>query len=290
MCQLFTNYNGRWYYSQSQERVARTYYDTHRFLIRFKKYLPNSSMGYIYKIRNKINGKCYIGQTKRKKVNKRWSEHKRKDYKKCTALHSAFEKYGRENFEFSIIIICFDEDRFKYEKYYIKKMNTLSPNGYNLTTGGEDGSWSDEMRANFMKSAVYPPERTTPMLKALAERWVLPEYEEWRTEMRKTYSIIHTGKKLTEEHKKNVGKALLGRIVNDTTREKISDKHSVKVNQYTIQGEYKKTWKSGTQAGSELNINHISEVCNGLLETSGGFVWRFYKDFPNKENITIEKK
>lgn len=56
----------------------------------------------------------------------------------CYALRSALDKYGRENFEVSQIATASSIDELKeLEKEYIKKENSLYPNGYNLTTGGD---------------------------------------------------------------------------------------------------------------------------------------------------------
>jgi group I intron endonuclease len=98
-------------------------------------------MAYIYRILNKISKKVYIGITTYKDVKKRWNQHIQTASinKGCPALREAFNKYGIEKFEFSVILICFDEDRFKYEIEYIKKYNSVAPNGYNLTTGGQCG-------------------------------------------------------------------------------------------------------------------------------------------------------
>lgn len=50
-----------------------------------------------------------------------------------------------------------------------------------------------------------------------------------------------------------------------------------KVNQYSKQGEFIKTWESIAQAGRELNINHasISACCKGKLKTSGKYIWEY---------------
>ena len=59
--------------------------------------------------------------------------------KGCPALRDAINKYGLDNFKFEVIIICFDEDRYKYEKEYIKKYNSQVPFGYNILSGGQIG-------------------------------------------------------------------------------------------------------------------------------------------------------
>ena len=113
-------------------------------------------MAYIYRIKNKITNKSYIGESKKKDVKWRWSEHKKniKNNKGCPALRDAVIKYGIENFEFSVIIICFDDERFKYEKEYIKKYNTVVPNGYNITKGGEGGGFQGKKHTEQVKADI----------------------------------------------------------------------------------------------------------------------------------------
>ncbi len=97
-------------------------------------------MGFIYKITNIKNNKCYIGETIQD-PEKRWKDHKSaiKRDGGCKALKLAINKYGLDNFKFEVLIICFDEDRLIYEKEYIKKYKSLTPNGYNILEGGQEG-------------------------------------------------------------------------------------------------------------------------------------------------------
>lgn len=84
--------------------------------------------------RNKINNKKYIGIT-HQKPERRWRNGK--GYR-CGCFKNAIEKYGWDNFEHTILCnkLTF-EDATQKEKYYISLYNTKSPNGYNLTDGGE---------------------------------------------------------------------------------------------------------------------------------------------------------
>lgn len=88
----------------------------------------------IYKITNKINDKCYIGQSKN--IIKRWkTEYKWNKVNKH--LQSAFNKYGLENFDFEIIEECAAELLDIREKYWINIYNSFDRNfGYNKTLGG----------------------------------------------------------------------------------------------------------------------------------------------------------
>ncbi len=78
-------------------------------------------------------GKKYIGQTNN--YNRRCSEHK--TTKRCPAFHNAIIKYGWDNFKHEILVdgLTIEEANI-LEEFYIKKYNTLAPNGYNLQTGG----------------------------------------------------------------------------------------------------------------------------------------------------------
>ena len=92
--------------------------------IAFTKIKGDNMIG-IYKITNKINGKCYIGQSI--DVEKRLREHKlrafrgneetNKEYHK--ALYRALRKYGIEQFTYDILITCNKEQLDDYESYYI---------------------------------------------------------------------------------------------------------------------------------------------------------------------------
>lgn len=89
----------------------------------------------IYKITNIINDKIYIGQTTGKFLN-RIKAHIKGG--KNTYISRAIEKYGKENFKFKILEECETKEELnEMEFHYIKQFNTLRPNGYNLTLGGE---------------------------------------------------------------------------------------------------------------------------------------------------------
>lgn len=51
-------------------------------------------------------------------------------------LQNAWNKYKEASFVFEIIEICNKKSLIKKEKHYIKFLNTLRPNGYNLSKGG----------------------------------------------------------------------------------------------------------------------------------------------------------
>jgi group I intron endonuclease len=92
--------------------------------------------GYIYLIENSINGKRYVGQTE-KTISQRWNSHKRSRSSQYP-IHLALKKYGVQNFTISQIDCCISEEELnRQEKYWIARLNTIVPNGYNLSSGGD---------------------------------------------------------------------------------------------------------------------------------------------------------
>ena len=92
----------------------------------------------IYRARNKVNGKCYIGQT-RNTLNVRRSGHysTAKQENPSMMISMAIKKYGRENFVWDIIEECKSLDELdKSEIRCIKEYNSMTPNGYNILPGG----------------------------------------------------------------------------------------------------------------------------------------------------------
>ena len=92
----------------------------------------------IYVIRNKVNDKVYIGQSK--DIDGRWRQHLshlRRGIHKNEHLQNAWNKYGEINFEFSILELCDVCDMDNLERYYIKKYDSINANfGYNRESGG----------------------------------------------------------------------------------------------------------------------------------------------------------
>jgi group I intron endonuclease len=98
----------------------------------------------IYCITNKINGKKYIGQSIN--IKERWhSEKQNRGNNKH--LTRAMEKYGRENFDFSIIEECPKELLDTKEEEYIKKFNSNNVEfGYNIAPGGKKfNTWWEKL-------------------------------------------------------------------------------------------------------------------------------------------------
>lgn len=89
----------------------------------------------IYKITNKLNNKCYIGQSV--DIQKRWNWHKSEGMKPTSkqahyVIYRALRKYGIKNFEFKILELCEKEklterERYWYD-YYSPEYNMLYPN------------------------------------------------------------------------------------------------------------------------------------------------------------------
>lgn len=98
---------------------------------------------YIYALINKINNKIYIGyNSSNHDIYHNYSRPQQHlvGKTKCKLIQSAINKYGKENF---IILKVHSEQHLTLDKlkeleiYYIKHFNTLAPNGYNLTKGGD---------------------------------------------------------------------------------------------------------------------------------------------------------
>lgn len=147
----------------------------------------------IYKITNKVNGKCYIGKTSIG-YEKRFKKHKLNAENKINRrLYDAMNYYGYDNFTIEVLDTCIDEKELAAKEIkYIKQFNSLMPNGYNMTLGGDGGytlqSWSEEDRKR---------------LYALQ-------------------AMKRTGKTRTEITRKKISEANKGKVISKEARDKIS--------------------------------------------------------------------
>lgn len=275
-------------------------------------------MGYVYKITNRINNKCYIGATIQHHYEARWRKHINSlKYKEgCPILKRAMLKHGVENFKFEILIICFDEDVVKVEKEYIKKYNCIQPNGYNILTGGQLG----DGHVGFK----HTPE-TIIKIKEAQKKFKEKNpnhYETYRERHQKTMKTINFSecvkksekfRKAMEERKKNYKNRII--IVSEETKEKIrksvkehyekhggwdyaksSKKHMEGINrvlskpvaQYTMEGIFVKEYISIAEAGrvSGVTKSNINQSLKYPKRSAGGYKWRY---LPKDMNIDDSK-
>ena len=253
-------------------------------------------MGYIYLITNKINGKQYVGQTICKDINERWKKHKQVDkHSLGNYIYNAYMKYGTNNFKFQIICICFDEDSNNYEEYYIKKYNTIVPNGYNLKEGGNNLHHHPEtikLISNKLKGRKLSNEQIEKMRISMKGKKHSEEtkqkirektklYMKNNENIKKIYSEKFKGKKMDENVKQRMYENMTeeNKIRKNKNLLKGSEKMKKQVNQYSKDNIFIKSFNSITEASKETatDYNSLSSVCNNKkgYKTAGGFIWKF---------------
>lgn len=132
---------------------------------------------FVYRIYCHENAKSYVGITKN--VERRWRSHK-----KCAlrgegrALGAAIRKYGIDKFSLSVVAKTSSLSKLSIlERKYIRKFNSLSPNGYNQTTGGDHNIGAEVCNRTKVKisQAITEfwkkyPEKLTSQARKRAER------------------------------------------------------------------------------------------------------------------------
>lgn len=115
----------------------------------------------IYLLRNKVNGKGYVGQTVQT-LHARWLSHlcEMRAGSSC-AIHRAIRKYGQDNFEKCILATASTLDELNLlEDFHICLQHTLLPDGYNLDTGGKNHRMHADTKAKLSVAAKNRPKRT----------------------------------------------------------------------------------------------------------------------------------
>lgn len=113
---------------------------------------------YIYQIKNLENGKLYIGSTIG--PDRRFYEHKydlNKQAHHAEHLQKAWNKYGENSFEFSLLEETEIENRFKRERFWILTERTLNPDyGYNTVLPDENGGYykTPEMKSKISQGVI----------------------------------------------------------------------------------------------------------------------------------------
>ena len=157
-------------------------------------------MGYIYILKNKVNGKCYVGQTIQS-VKKRINNHMYTcRHKNNMPISRAINKYGMENFE--VLSFCVDDLLLDEEEVRVIRALDSIEHGYNLETGGNNR----KRLSNLTKSRISD---------GLMGHTVSEE-------TRRKIGASNKGNIWTEERRLLMSKLLTGREVTEETRAKLS--------------------------------------------------------------------
>ena len=256
-------------------------------------------MGYIYKITNLINQKCYIGETIQNDINKRWNKHistiKLKEG--CPVLKKAMIKHGIDNFKFQILIICFDDCVLKQEENYIKKYNSLIPNGYNVLKSGEKGmtgykhtpETKEKMRQKtieFMKNNPDHYETYREKHKESLNKLDLSSLTKNSEKFKKALEEGRVGgckeetkNKISESVKNYYNKIDINTKKNnlEKLKEVIEKKLGKPIAQYDLDGNLIKEYPSISDAGIKSTVKkaNILHVLTGKNNTAGGYIWKY---------------
>lgn len=242
----------------------------------------------------------YIGQTTQADPNRRWRSHIRsvKYGNGCPVLSNAIKKYGIHNFKFEIIIICFDDDINYYEKEYIKKFNTLVPNGYNIHEGGVLGGMfkghqhTDETKQKLSeKSHNYYSNSNIRKEHGEKTREALKKSEKWKLFLEKKAALKGVynpnSYKPTEEHRKKISESNKKSYKNNTIlkSENYKKNHSkimTEINgkiieQYSKDCIYINTYPSIAEGArlNNLTRKNVQACVSGRTKTAGGFIWKY---------------
>lgn len=170
-------------------------------------------MGCIYCATNIIDGKKYIGKTIYD-LEYRKRGHKKESEGKCRfVFHRALRKHGFDNFVWTILFKHNDNKILNFiEIDQIRELNTKTPNGYNMTDGGDGGDLSSGRKRS--------EETKRKMSNA---RKGIPLSEKHKAKL----SISHKGqvsnmkgKKHSDKTKKKISKYLTGKKHSSKTIEK----------------------------------------------------------------------
>lgn len=243
-----------------------------------KKPLNQNNIGIIYLIRNNINNKVYIGQTKRS-LETRWAQHLQDSDKLDYALYKAMRKYGKDNFSIEIIEKCPFNILNDKEIYYIEKYNSYinnkNSNGYNMTKGGQN--IIEYLRTpvyyinldNF--NFIYFNSISEAIQKTGISRTAIQKHLESKENLLLKHNYVFMNKELFE------------------SIENIEDYIKTKYNFYvqlTLEGEYIDCLHPHIQKNNKYNLMKIKECCEGKAITYKDFQWCYYKDL----NKRIHKK
>ncbi len=138
-------------------------------------------MGCTYLVLNKVNGKPYVGKTIGLLEDRRQQHEGDTSRDSKLRFHNALRKHGSDSFAW--FPLCYSNDDTvlcKAEQESIRFFSSLSPDGYNLTEGGESGILDPEVRERISKTLEghFVSEETRDKIRGSLQGRKNPEHNE----------------------------------------------------------------------------------------------------------------
>lgn len=216
-------------------------------------------VGYIYLITDTTNNKKYTG-----KHHYHIEGELDPNYHGSGVIIKNIYKKRPETLKEEYIKTCYSEEEMNSdEQYYIEVFDTLWPNGYNLTKGGNGGVPSEETRkkiSNSLKGKPMSEEQKKKMSETLIgeKNPFYGKHHSYETKKKISNSLKgkpspNKGKPMSEEQKKKLSKKVL---------------------QFTLDGEFIREWPSIAECGRNgFNHSAVSACCRGKQKSAYGFKW-----------------
>jgi len=233
------------------------------------------------------NGKAYIGITKQSTA-KRWQNGL--GYATQQLFWRAIQKYGWDSFDHEVLEENLEiADAFEREKQYIEEYKTYDKRyGYNVHMGGTSGRtlvvpvmqcWHGKP-VNFFESITAAARElnvTSGTIRNYIEASNLPdEYSFVKMPEIHTYDITDELYSIRDEYHYRITQLTKTEKRNKTIER--NKKSTKRINQYSTDGKYIKTWDSIADAKRTYpKLGSINTVLQskGNSKTAGGFQWRY---------------
>lgn len=229
---------------------------------------PKQGCGFIYKYTSP-SGKSYIGQTCRSL--KERANGDGSGYVSCTIFFNAIQKYGFKNFQYEILEEVNLSNIDDKEQYYIKKYNTLQPNGYNVQKGGKC-DYVNKNKNNSRKTSIIQYDLNGNFIKV---------FESVSTAAREINSSFQAIEAVLNRTRKQ-HKGFIYRYIGENSPESVKSiqTHGRQVLQFSLEGNYINTYPSANAAaraiGKDSNAGrNIRSACSGTRQTAYGFKWKY---------------
>jgi group I intron endonuclease len=220
-------------------------------------------MATIYVIKNNINGKMYVGQTTMGFKRRLACHLSLKKY----ILGNAIEKYGINNFTFYVYSGIPVDLLDYFEIEMIKRLNTVSPNGYNINLGGQSNRIFSQETRDRISQARTGTHHSYGYKISLANKGRVKSAEE-----KKNISNGLKGKLKSKEH---IARMVASRIKN---KKNAGDKNPSAKKVICIEtGDIFTTMKEASEVYG-LSISGVCQCCTGAIKACHGWHWEYYTE------------